>query len=86
MNIPGAGRLKTLGVGRHPEYDQAVLVDTETRSGMEGTVETIKFHGIKQRYQYVLNLENATPKMIGVNTWRDSAEKWEHRNVIQRMH
>lgn len=86
MNIPGAGRLKTLGIGRHPEYDQAVLVVTEIRSGTEDTVETIKFHGIKQRYQYVLNLENATPKMIGVNTWSDSAEKWEHRNVIQRMH
>ena len=28
LNIPGAGRLKTLGIGRHPEYDQAVLVDT----------------------------------------------------------
>ncbi len=86
MNILGAGRLKTLGIGRHPEYDQAVLVVTETRAGMEGTVETIKFHGIKQRYQYVLILENGTPKMIGVNTWRDSAEKWEHRNAIQRTH
>lgn len=86
MNIPGAGRLKTLGIGRHSEYDQAVLVVTEIRSGTEDTVETIKFHGIKQRYQYVLILENGAPKMIGVNTWRDSAEKWEHRNVIQRMH
>jgi hypothetical protein len=86
LNIPGADRLKTLGIGRHPEYDQAVLVVTETRAGMEGTVETIKFHGIKQRYQYVLILENGTPKMIGVNTWRDSAEKWEHRNAIQRTH
>jgi len=86
LNIPGAGGLKTLGIGRHPEYDQAVLVVTETRAGMEGTVETIKFHGIKQRYQYVLILENGTPKMNGVNTWRDSAEKWEHRNAIQRTH
>lgn len=82
LNTLGAARLETLGTGRPPEYDQTVLMDTENRFGTGWTVETRKTKGINQRYQYILNMESGTPKISGVNVWRNSAEKWEHRNAI----
>ena len=82
LNALGAARLGTLGTGRPPEYDQAVLVDTENSSDEGWTVETIKPKGIKQRYQYILIMEHGTPKIDGVCIWRNSAEKWERRNAI----
>ena len=82
MNTIGATRLDTLGTEWPPEYDQAILVDTETRSGTAWKVETMKFHGIKYALPLHFKHGKRNPKINGVTTWRDSAEKWWHRNAI----
>ena len=82
LSTLGAARLETLGTGWPPEYDQTVLVDSETSSCEGWTVDAIKPKGIKQRYRYALVLERGTPKIDGVSIWRNSVESWERRNAI----
>ena len=81
LNALGATRLDTLGTERLPEYDQAILVDTETRSGAAWTVEIMKFHGIKYALPIHFKHGKRNPRINGVNTRRDSAEKWWQRNA-----
>ncbi|KAG8150171.1 NTF2 fold immunity protein [Burkholderia catarinensis] len=82
LSALGVARLDTLGTGQPPEYDQAVLVDTEVHSGNKTNIEAIRQKGLKQRYRYTVIVEKDLPKIDDVSVWRGSLGKWERRHAI----
>ncbi|RKP43261.1 NTF2 fold immunity protein [Trinickia fusca] len=82
LNDLGAARLDTLGTGQPPEYDQAVLADTEAQSGSATNIEAVRQKGLKQRYRYTTIVEHDLPKIDDVSVWRGSSGKWERRHAI----
>ncbi|CAN7554062.1 RhsIA family immunity protein [Trinickia sp. LjRoot230] len=82
FNDLGTARLDTLGTGVPPEYGQAVLADTESRSGSATNIEAVRQKGLKQRYRYTVIIEHDLPKIDDVYIWRGSSGRWERRHAL----